>query len=95
VAARALELRKPLHVALAPLFVMALIHATRKRLIVSWVVLLGIVGLVVAVQNTPQPWRGIIDGGVALALLWGSVAVVVWWLKARRGDPMPVSADLP
>jgi hypothetical protein len=95
VAARALELRRPLHVALAPLFVMALIHATRRRLITSWVALVLIVGLVVAVQNTPQPYRALIDAGVALALAWGMVATVLWWLKARRGDPMPVSADLP
>src|SRR5690349_7859679 len=41
---------RPLHVALAPLFCMGLIHATRKRLIVGWSVVIGVIGLVTLVR---------------------------------------------
>ena len=67
---------RPLFVALAPLYCMGLIHATRKRLIVSWCVVVGIVALVVLVRQLEQPWRGIIDAGVVLGLSIGILSIV-------------------
>lgn len=86
---------RPLHVLLAPVFCMALIHATRRRLIVSWCVLLGVVGLVVAVGRLEQPWRGIIDGGVVVGLAWGLLMILVHFARALAGKPVPVSSELP
>ena len=47
------------------------------------------------VRSLPQPWRGIIDGGVVLGLIWG--LGVIWWLFARylAGAEVPPPNDLP
>jgi len=84
-----------LHVLLAPAFCMGLFHATRKRLVVSWSVSLGVVGLIVAVKHVAQPWRGIIDAGVVIALTWGVVMLARFTLRGLAGHRMPVSPDVP
>lgn len=98
VVARALYLARrprPLHVLLAPLYCMALFHATRRRLITSWIIVFGVVGLVMIVRLIGQPWRGIIDVGVAMALAWGVGAIVVFAARAARGVEPPIAADVP
>lgn len=84
VAARALYLRdhpKVLHVIFAPLFCMGYFHATRRRKTVSISLTAGIIVLVLAVHQVPQPWRGIIDAGVVVGLAWGLVSLL--WFSAR------------
>jgi hypothetical protein len=83
------------HAILAPAFCMGFFHATRKRLIVSWVVTLSIIGLIVAVKMLAQPWRGIIDAGVVLALAWGVIALAYFTARALAGHRMPVPPDVP
>lgn len=98
VAARAMHLARnprPWHVALAPFYCMALFHATRKRMIVSWAVVVMVVGLVIGVRFLPQPWRGIIDGGVVVGLAWGLIAIVVCFGRALAGRPVPADPGLP
>lgn len=86
---------RPLHVALAPLFCMGLIHATRKRLIVSWVLTLAIITIVLVVRRFAQPWRGIVDAGVVVGLGWGLIAIGYFVVRALRGHAMPVPPDVP
>jgi hypothetical protein len=97
VVARALYLsahRRPLHVVLAPLFCMALFHTTRRRLIATWLLIVGIVTLIVLVRQLPPPYRAIVDAGVACALAWGTVVMLVYLARGLAGCPMPVSADI-
>lgn len=97
-AVRAMHLTReprPVLVVLAPIFCMGLIHATRKRLIVSWSLLIGIVLLVLLVRSLSQPWRGIIDGGVVVGLAWGALAVLWYFVRALLGQPPDVPPDLP
>ena|SRR5688572_8675785 len=86
---------RPLYVLLAPLHCMQLFHATRKRVIVSWGVLLGVTLLVILVRMLDQPWRGIVDAGVVVGLSWGTISMLVYWARALGGQPMPVPPDLP
>jgi hypothetical protein len=86
---------RPLHVLLAPLHCMGLFHATKKRVIVSWCVLLGVTGLVLLVRALDQPWRGIVDAGVVVGLSWGTISMLIFWVRALGGKPMPVPPDLP
>lgn len=87
---------KPLHVVLAPAFCMSFFHATRRGMIVAWSMVVMIVCLVLLVSQLSQPWRGIIDGGVVLALLWGALAIVVYFAKAlSSGAPPRVDPALP
>ena len=98
VVARAMHLGRhprPLHVLLAPAFCMSLFHATRRSRIVSWCILVGVVGLVMLMHHVSQPWRGIIDGGVVVGLVWGALAIAVFFARALMGRPVPAKDDLP
>ncbi|MFO7567460.1 MAG: hypothetical protein R6X02_32755 [Enhygromyxa sp.] len=98
VVARALHLAEhpKIHlVILAPLYAMALIHATRRRLLGSWLLLLGIIGLIVLVSQLPQPWRGAVDAGVVVGLSWGALATLGLLVRAFRGTPPEIDPDLP
>lgn len=97
VAARALHLgRHPdaVAVALAPAYCMSLFHSTRRQLIVSWALLLGIVALVVLVRQLPQPWRGIVDAGVVVGLGIGTASLLWHGAQGLRGR-LPPPDDLP
>ena len=98
VVARANHLAKEprlLHVLFAPLFCMCLFHATKKRLIVSWSVYVGIIALIILVRQLPQPYRGIVDAGVVLGLSWGVVAIVATYVQGLRGHLPDASPCLP
>ncbi|MEM6639443.1 MAG: hypothetical protein AAF610_06040 [Pseudomonadota bacterium] len=86
-AKRAVALRtRPswLEAALAPLVLMGLFFAPRRQLIVSWLLTIGIVIIVLIYRALPQPWRGILDAGVLVALLWGTLATFVLTVNALR-----------
>lgn len=98
VVGRALHLVRtpqPVLVACAPLFCMGLMHATRRRLIGAWSLLVGVVALILVVRTLEQPWRGIIDAGVLVGLSWGLVALCVETVRALRGRVPDVDLDLP
>jgi hypothetical protein len=90
VVARSLALRSP-DVAmpfklLAPFYALALIGAPQPALQRAWVAVLLIALAVFAVRALPHPWRGIIDGSVAVALSWGLVAMGRQFVVAFRTD---------
>ena len=99
VIARARYLRSGSHPVLsllAPLFCMGYIHSTRKRKIVSIVLTSAIVGLVMLLRITPQPWRGIIDAGVVTGLTIGTGSLVYFWFQVESGSwNHPIPLDLP
>ncbi len=86
---------RPVWVVLALPFCMSLFHSTRRQMTVSWVFIGALVVVIWWVRSLPQPWRGIIDGGVVLGLAWG--LGVIWWLFARylMGAKVPPPNDLP
>lgn len=86
---------RPLHVVLAPLFCMGLFFATRKRLILSWGLVIGVTTLVTLVRGLAQPWRGIVDAGVVLGLTYGTVALMAAFVAVLRGRPITVSPQVP
>lgn len=86
---------RPLHVLLAPFFCIGYFHGSRRRMITSWALTVGITAIVLVVRQFPQPWRGIVDAGVVLGLTWGLVAVLVWAAKAVRDGGIDVDPQLP
>lgn len=86
---------RPLWIILALPFCMSLFHSTRRQMTVSWVFVVAIVLLIWWVRSLPQPWRGIVDGGVVLGLMWG--LGFIWWLFLRylMGAKIPPPGDIP
>jgi hypothetical protein len=74
---------------------MGLVHASRRRLLGSWLVLASIVGLVLIIRTLEQPARGIVDAGVVAGLAWGLVATVLLAARALRGEVPEVDLELP
>jgi len=83
------------HILLAPLYSMGLFHATRKRMIVSWSVTLGVAGIVAAVKRLPYPWRNIVDAGVVVGLTWGTLSIMLSYVKAMVTGKNPCDPALP
>ncbi len=86
---------RPLWVILALPFCMSLFHSTRRQMTVSWVFIIVLVLLVTAVRSLPQPWRGIIDGGVVIGLLWGIAVIWALFFRYLRGEDLQPPQDLP
>lgn len=90
------ENQRPLLSLLAPIFCMGYFHATRKRMIVSWTLTTVIILLVLLLQITPQPWRGIIDAGVVTGLTLGIVSLLYYTVKSETGSwQHTIALDLP
>ncbi|BBB27850.1 hypothetical protein [Amphritea japonica] len=98
VAARLLFLRDnvtPVRFIFAPLFCMGFFDIKRKRMIVSYCLLVGILLLVQLVHMLEQPWRGIVDLGVVVGLTWGSTSIILFTLKAFLTDRFEHSPEMP
>ena len=82
-------------VVLAPLYAMGFIYASKKRIIISYSILIMVLVFITIAVNLPQPWRPIMDAGVVVGLLWG--ATVTGWsiLVAMRTGASLVNPELP
>lgn len=85
----------PWRVAFAPLVAMGLLYGTRRRLLVSRLLVLGIIGLVLTVRVLPEPWRAIVDLGVVAGLGVGMLSLVGIAVRAVQGQPPAVSPEFP
>lgn len=98
VAARLLYLKDnvtPLRLILAPFFCMGLFDIQRRRMIVSYCLLAGILVMVQLVHMLNQPWRGIVDIGVVFGLAWGLVSIVAFVWQAFFGQGFRHSPEMP
>ena len=98
VAARLIWLRqnpKAWLVALAPLYAMGFIYASKKRIIISYTILIMVMVFVAIAVNLPQPWRPIVDAGVVVGLLWGATVTGWYIFVAIRTDTSLVNPELP
>ena len=90
VVARAFELarsgRRGGALALGPLYVMSLVGDRREARLRAWLGVAAIVAVVLAVRHLPPFWRGAVDAGVSVALLWGLAALVVRFVQTVRGE---------
>jgi hypothetical protein len=89
VIARAIELAKSDNrgvrgFLIAPLYVLDLVQTTPRALRVAWLSIALIVLAVVLVRELPDPYRGIVDGGVAVALSIGLMSLLFNYVVAVR-----------
>jgi hypothetical protein len=82
-------------VVLAAPYCMALFDASKRKLIGAWALLAGITALVISVRMLPQPWRGIVDGGVVVGLAWGTLSLVAIFARALVSGVVPPNDSLP
>ncbi len=75
------------HRIVAPLYCMSLVGDEPRRMWIQRGLVVFIVGLVVLVKRMPQPWRGLVDAGVVVALTWGAVEVLLQGMAALREKP--------
>ncbi len=97
VVARALTLRSQaagLRVLLAPLFCMGYFHTTRRRLLGTYGLTIGIAVLIVLFQYLPQPWRGILDFGVVVGLSLGIASILLFIDRALFRGGLEVSPEI-
>lgn len=73
-----------LRVLLAPAWCIGYFDSPRRIQVTAVVLTLAIVVLVLIVHRIDQPWRGIIDAGVVLGLLWGILATAAHCLRRLR-----------
>ena len=86
---------RPTHVLLAPLFCMGYFHTTRRRMISVYALTVFILLLIIAVRWLAQPWRGIVDAGVVVGLLWGLISTAAFTLRALTADDYPYAPEVP
>ena len=67
---------------LAPLYCMGYFGFGRRQMLTAWGLTIAIVALVVLFRYIPQPWRGVLDIGVVIGLVYGLVAT--WLYTAIR-----------
>ncbi len=67
---------------LAPLFCMAYFHAPKKRVFATFALTVMIIAFIFAFRLIPQPWKGLLDFGVVLGLVWGLVSTIYYLIKA-------------
>ena len=98
VAARALNLYlhpTVLRLMLAPLFCAGYFGATVRLRRAVWIGTAFILLAVLLFSQLPQPWRGILDAGVLVGLVWGTTALVAMGWATFREHREIVSAEVP
>jgi len=97
-AARVLWLSRhatPATALLAPVFCVGFLGATPRVLRLTWTGTALIVLAVVAVQQLPQPWRGVVDVGVVVGLTWGLVSFLALCRTALASGRYPADPAVP
>ncbi|MBL8200224.1 MAG: hypothetical protein JNK40_04555 [Chromatiales bacterium] len=98
VAARALALYEhptTVRLLLAPLFCVGYFGATVRLQRTVWLGTGLIVLAVLAFNRLDQPWRGILDAGVMVGLMWGTLSLVWASWATFRGRRAMVAAEVP
>ncbi len=61
---------------------------------ISYSLTLGIIVLILLVRLLPQPWRGILDAGVIVGLVWGFVALLIFAVQGLRSRDYDYSPEV-
>eukprot|EP00931_Biecheleriopsis_adriatica_P034265 TRINITY_DN19805_c0_g1_i1.p1 TRINITY_DN19805_c0_g1~~TRINITY_DN19805_c0_g1_i1.p1 ORF type:complete len:199 (-),score=26.83 TRINITY_DN19805_c0_g1_i1:61-657(-) len=85
-----------LHHLLAPLFIAGFYRATWARIAKAWGLVVFIVVIGIVVSKLSYPWRQMIDLGVVINLLGGTVSLLAYSARATFQKQLPcVSSDFP
>ena len=90
-----MENPKPALVLLAPAFAMGFIYASRKRMLISYMIVAMVLLFILIAEMLPSPWRAIVDAGVVVGLFWGATATFVFAIKILLLAGPRVDPELP
>ncbi len=76
-----------------PLVAVGFLRATPKRRAVAFGLVLAVVGMSLGAAALPEPWRGLVDLGVAIALASGVGSLVWFGARTWLGRPPAVDAE--
>ena len=75
---------------------MGFFHANRKTKLIAYILTTGIICMVLIVTYVfRDPWRGIVDFGVVLGLLWGLVSFWIFTFRALTDTNYSHSPETP
>ena len=83
-----------LQLLLAPLFCMSYFHAPKRRIMATYILTVAIIIFILSFRLLPQPWRGILDAGVVVGLIWGMIASMLLCIKAFSDDQFSWDAEV-
>lgn len=83
-----------LQLLLAPLFCMSYFHAPKRRVIATCILTAVIIAFILSFRLLPQPWKGLLDAGVVIGLVWGIIACLLLCLKAFTDDQFSWDAEV-
>merc|ERR1712194_379139 len=79
----------PIIYLLAPLYSMGLFAATKKRMIVSWSISIGVTIIVALVKKLSPVARCILDAGVVVGLSVGSMSILYHYVRSIITGTIP------
>ncbi len=79
---------------LAPLFCMGYFHAPKRRVITSIVLTIAIFVFILLFRYVPQPWKGLMDAGVVVGLIWGMISTILFCIKAFTNSQYNWDAEI-
>ena len=79
---------------LAPLFSMGYFHAPQRRVITTIALTVMIALFILVFRYIPQPWKGLLDAGVVIGLVWGAVSTTLFCIKAFSNTHYPWDAEI-
>ena len=82
-----------LNIVIAGPFSMGLFGATKKRMIISWSISVGVLVLVKLVKELPYPWRSIVVSGVVVGLGIGTLSILYHTFKVFFSKKLPEIDD--
>ena len=72
----------PIRTIFSPLFCMSYFDAPKRRIIATCVLTAAIILLILSFRFIPQPWKGLLDSGVVIGLIWGMISTAFICIKA-------------
>lgn len=80
---------------LAPLFCMSYFGAPKKRKVTTIILTTAIILFILSFRLIPQPWKGLLDAGVVIGLVWGVISTLLFCIKAFTKSHFAWDAEVP
>lgn len=84
----------PVQCIFAPFFCMGYFHAPAKRVFTTITLTIMIIVFILLFRYIPQPWKGLLDAGVVIGLIWGMISTIFYCTKAISNPECNWNAEI-